>query len=510
MKRAQKVQPWAAGFGAALCLLGCGKELQINLIVYDPCNQSVLAEAQHIQVQVASPDLSVPQENTFSAGTGQGELPGLPLVDKATVSVLARAANGAGGPGVALGAADVGILDLTGQAEDDDDLVELAVAVGRVDAFANTTDTRDGRSCTSLLAARQGQTATLLDDGRVFVAGGERVNTNSATYWESTELYDPRNGLFQNGPTMGGWTRKLHTATKLKDGRVLLAGGIGLGDNTESTWRVAQLFDPIAKTFLPPMQQRDQRANHTATLMDDGKVLLVGGTYGNQVLSTTEIFDPDTLSFAYGPVLREPRSNHRTVRVGPATVAVIGGRGSGQVLSTIEFITIGQTSTVVGPELDEARTDFAAVVMPGQDAIVVAGGFDALVAGAEFGTGLDSIEIIKLVTNNLAQSSIVCAGETLSARRGVPGAALVAGEALVVGGIAQPGQVSSTADRIRINNLASCDIQVGLTSGPMSTPRAMPVLAPLAGGDLLVTGGFTFAGGNVSTQSQGEIYVRSR
>ncbi len=496
------------GLAGLLLASACGGEQQINLIIYDPCNQSVLPAAQHIQLRISGKGLSTPVEVTWNAKEGQGELPDLPLMKNATVSVTARTSNGNGDPGAAVGATTVGPVSLI--APEDAELVELAVAVGKIDSFASTTDTTDGVSCTNLLGARQGHTATLLEDGRVFIAGGERIDETTVRYWESTELFNPRTGAFDNGPTMGGWTRKGHTATRLDDGRVLLTGGIGLADDEEETWLVAQIYEPSEGSFSPtPLPMQEQRAYHTATLLDDGRVLLTGGVVDGRELATTEIYSPSSRTFTAGPVLREPRSHHAAVKIGPSTVALIGGRGSDQVLADIEFVNADLPTSTEGPSLSTARSHVAAAMVPGADAILVAGGFGTLVTAPEAGQGLDDVELILLNRQNLGSSTVDCETQ-LGSRRGAAGITTVGDELLVVGGVVQAGQVSATAERISVGSALTCDIAIESTDGAMASGRGWPVVTPLVGGDVLVTGGFSVAGGDVLTLTLGEVYVRPR
>ena len=150
------------------------------------------------------------------------------------------------------------------------------------------TFTRTG----SLPAARHFHTSTRLVDGRVLIAGGETPNDPPGD-WSGTataELYDPRTGSF--GPT-GSMTagRIFHTATLLRDGRVLLAGGNG--DTS------AEIYDPTNGTFSSTgsMEIYDE---HTATLLNDGRVLIVGGRLvaDGFTYPAADVYDPTTGKFS--------------------------------------------------------------------------------------------------------------------------------------------------------------------------------------------------------------------
>ena len=79
--------------------------------------------------------------------------------------------------------------------------------------------------------------------------------------------------------------RAAHTATLLRDGRVLIVGGLGAGAGS------AELFDPATRTFSRTGSPLVPRASHTATLLADGRVLVAGG-YNGSFLASTEIYDP--------------------------------------------------------------------------------------------------------------------------------------------------------------------------------------------------------------------------
>ena len=109
-------------------------------------------------------------------------------------------------------------------------------------------------------------TATPLADGRVLVVGGVREPT--------TELYDPATGTWIPGGTLNE-PRWLHVAVRLRDGRVLVAGG---GAYTAS----AELYDPATNRWTPTGSMSVDRHSSTATLLRDGRVLVVGGHSGER------------------------------------------------------------------------------------------------------------------------------------------------------------------------------------------------------------------------------------
>jgi WD40 repeat protein len=144
----------------------------------------------------------------------------------------------------------------------------------------------------SMTVARRGHTATLLSDGRVLIAGGQEGNSINTGHLASVEVYDPTSGTF--GPTGSMTTQRAgHTATLLRDGRVLIAGGTGDVGDTAGVMS-AELYDPDTGTFSPTGSMTIARTGHTATLLPDGRVLIVGGTAD----ASAELYDPNSRTFA--------------------------------------------------------------------------------------------------------------------------------------------------------------------------------------------------------------------
>jgi Galactose oxidase, central domain len=145
------------------------------------------------------------------------------------------------------------------------------------------------------------QKGTLLMNGRVLFAG---YDDDEGDFW-GPELFDPSGEVFTTIGNMIG-RRADHTATLLPDGTVLIAGrGWLVSGNTEffySTVTSAELYDPVTGTFSNTGNMATDRDAQTATLLNDGRVLITGGrifqpppSYGTVVLSSAEIYHPGVL-----------------------------------------------------------------------------------------------------------------------------------------------------------------------------------------------------------------------
>ena len=142
---------------------------------------------------------------------------------------------------------------------------------------------------------RSNATATLLRDGRVLVAGGDGYLPGGGSTWSSAELYDPASGTFTTTGSMST-SRFNATATLLPDGRVLIAGGnrdvtaeLGIGGPALSS---AELYDPATRTFTLTAPMTTVRVQAMAVLLPDGRVLIAGGRNASGGLSSAELYQP--------------------------------------------------------------------------------------------------------------------------------------------------------------------------------------------------------------------------
>ena len=167
---------------------------------------------------------------------------------------------------------------------------------------------------------RQGHTATLLLDGRVLITGGLPIAASPWIPTNTAELYDPTTGSFTATGTMAT-ARRWHTATRLPDGRVLIAGG----ENSQARSSVgsAEIYDPATGMFTATGDMSIDRATHAAALLNTGKVLVTGGAIDGN--ASAELYDPASSVFMVTGNLAYPRTGHTAVLLANGKVLIAAG-----------------------------------------------------------------------------------------------------------------------------------------------------------------------------------------
>ncbi|AKJ00672.1 Branched-chain amino acid ABC transporter, amino acid-binding protein [Archangium gephyra] len=294
-----------------------------------------------------------------------------------------------------------------------------------VPGASGTCDAGGGWILTGSMALpRLLHTATLLDDGKVLVAGG--FNTTS-------ELYNPETKTWSaTGNTLG--SHRGHTATKLQDGRVLIAGG-GVCPITNAT---AEVYVPATGKWRPAGILNTQRYYHSAVLLPNGKVLVAGGRtgeYDSGTLASSELYDPATNTWSYTGSLNTARAFHTMTLLPNGKVLVTGGSDAADgLISSAELYdpATGKWATVAS--LGTGRSSHTATLLP-NGKVLVAGG-----------SGLDVALSASAELYDPASNTWSATGSMLSPRRFHTATLLPDGRVLVAGGYHQFTGIQTESD----------------------------------------------------------------
>ena len=179
----------------------------------------------------------------------------------------------------------------------------------------------------SMHVARQRHAAVRLADGAVLVVGGYASGGGAPVKLRSAELYDPSTGAWtETGQLAAG--RGEATATLLPDGRVLVTGGFN--SSVGGSERTAEIYDPVKGTWTGAAPMSVARTGHTATLLPDGHVLVVGGGCCAQpALASAELYDPVRGTWTRTSELVTARRWHSATLLANGQVLVYGGDNNG-------------------------------------------------------------------------------------------------------------------------------------------------------------------------------------
>jgi hypothetical protein len=181
-------------------------------------------------------------------------------------------------------------------------------------------------------SARSSHTATLLADGKVLVVGGFNGSNNPLA---TAELYDPETHGWTETSNSMSTSRYFHTATLLANGQVLVTGGV-VGKDSQNhaiISKSAELYDPQTNSWTATGSMNTKRIFHTATLLPNGKVLVVGGNTSESAptgaLKTSELYDPTTGTWQMvSHDLSTPRYMHTATMLSNGEVLIAGGGNS--------------------------------------------------------------------------------------------------------------------------------------------------------------------------------------
>jgi hypothetical protein len=338
----------------------------------------------------------------------------------------------------------------------------------------------------SMMAGRQAHGAALLPDGRVLLVGG--TGGNGTQLRGTAELYDPATGTFSQTGSMvtAGWGQ---TATVLQDGRVLVTCG---------SVAEAEMYDPVTGAFSHVAGFPVPGPSHcTATRLADGRVLLAGGSddASGATLASAELFDPATGAFSPTGSMTTPRAQHVAILLSDGRVLVAGGQSGGvDNLSSAELYdpktgTFSQTGAMTAQ-----RAALSAALLPDARVLIVSD-FEATLAGQMLNPlGLLTAEVYEPATGTFTTT-----GAMTGAIEPFRIASLQNGDVLVVGSSeAGRGDVKAGSQVFdpRTNTFTAAGPEVDQS-------RSMPTVTTLADGRALVAGGLD---GGSATLSTAEIY----
>ncbi len=349
-------------------------------------------------------------------------------------------------------------------------IIATSVAHPSVSAIAKVIVSDSGFTSTGdMTQTRFGHTATLLQNGNVLLVGGRQ----SEESWEGTataEIFDHTAGAFRAIDPMQA-KRFGHTATRLADGKVLIAGGWSPWASTNS----AELFDPATGKFTPTGPMGTSRAEHTATLLADKKVLITGGFSGfwgwdENYLNGAELYDPATGTFTPTGFMNEARMLHSATLLADGRVLITGGFENTAELYSPTAGTFAYVGSFEGRRTSQTTTLLA------DGRVLLAGGERDLWSDTP-----DTYDDAQIFNPATGQFSFLA---QMNAYRGSHTATLLRNDqVLIVGGLGSNGTAESTAE------LFDPSSSTFLITGSMANPRMEHTATLLPDGRVLVAGG---------------------
>ena len=288
-----------------------------------------------------------------------------------------------------------------------------------------------------------------------------------------------------------GWTatgamiqaRTWHTATLLPNGRVLVVGG----GNGDSTFDSAELYDPTTRSWTATGSMAQGRQDHTATLLRDGRVLVAGGSDAKgATVASAELYDPGTGSWAATGSMAQPSARHTATLLPDGKVLVVGG-------SSAELYDPGTGTWARTGGLIQPRVGHSATLLE-DGRILVVGGFTD-------GAALASAELF-----DPESGSWTATGSMGTGRAGHTATLLPSrGRVLVAGGTTGPGSFQPTASVELYDPITN---ESWMRTWPMDQARVYATVTVLPDGRVLVAGGSgaTSSGDPVGPAAPAELF----
>ena len=315
---------------------------------------------------------------------------------------------------------------------------------------------------------RRFASATLLDDGTVLVAGGENIDG----VLSASEIYAPALDAWLPAPDIP-WGRVSHHAIALANGEVMILGGVSALSPSPPALPVL-VYDPDDGQWHASPGALAPRTLDSATLLDNGSVLLVGGYDESQIPGAT-LFDPTTGNSVSTAAMQIPRFDHVALKLTDGRVLVAGGSttpGAGTATAACEvYDPVANTWSPVA-SLAFARQAANAILLDDGKVLVAGGAVD--------GSTVRMSETYDPTTNTWTDSGELSVGRFVPTLTRLPD-----GRILAVGGVGEAAPVASAELFDQVTRQWSA-------AGRMADLRSGHTATLLPNGRVLVAGGNGF------------------
>jgi len=421
--------------------------------------------------------------------------------------------------------------------------IPVAVFLRKVNAFSRPSTQASPTECQNMRISRAGHTATLLKDGRVFIAGGYNLMQGSTAKvsLSETEVYNPVTSAFETSPRMtvnptgAIWIPKaFHTATLMTSGQVLLWGGetyTGGVNNYPAPAAIILVYDPEYSQYgaVPNRSSPSPipRTGHKAAIDKNGKVMIVGGQTRSASppaelvpVDQVEFFDPGTNLYKVVDAVTMPRMQTAAIAVREGQfIAVAGGTDGAGLMNEVAFFK-WDNAGAVGTFKREMPPSPPQLAQPGRRGAAVAtirGDADLLVLGGYTDPKIPlypavtaqvpsaSSEIVNTATSGVSPGPSV--GSSGPGGRGdICAVQMADGKVLAIGGYTLDGTEGRSDGSTVIISSNAAGGASGIGGPALLVPRFQHTCTALADGTVLVLGGVNEQAGNREILNDAWIY----
>jgi hypothetical protein len=482
-----------------------GSAPQLQLVTTTCEGLPPLQGVTHLRLRVSGEGLSEPIERITPVDLRPQDIPVIPPGQRRVFEVRGYS----GEPSSAGSVVSVGRSAPFEMPEEGAPAEPIRVTLRRVNTFLPVESALEPGRCLELTEQRAGHTATLLADGRVVLAGGFRVTGGQVETLGSVEILDPlaRTLKYVQDPGPGAAKRAFHTAALMLDGRVALVGGEVQQPSGAVPLRSAAALN-VDTELVQQFELGTARSRHAAAIDVAGRILVVGGMGANgAILSAAEGVEP-----AAGRSFLVPTP---MTRIGASVVAladgqrlaVIGGSdGTNLAREVLMFSFNGSTFAPSNANvlLRQPRRDAAVAAFDGGQKVLVMWGYSTAAAPDGDARPVAASELLGLKE----ATPFVAVGPSIVARGELCAVSFPDGRVLTAGGRRQ-GSEDTFASSGVVELITPTQSVTGgvLGMAPVAPDRYLHTCTTLPDGSVLIAGGLTSNGRDVQMASGAYVFM---